>query len=232
MKSKSLLIVDDNPANLKLLGLLLRADGYSVKTAESATDALKLLSSYTPDLILMDIQMPGVNGLQLTRILKSDPRTMNITVLAVSANAMKMSIEEARAAGCEGYVTKPIDTRTFASTVRAYIDRKDGAPMNVEEEPPDGAVQSLAAACSEQLGLFLNASGTSDRTAVSEVLHRCAGVARAAGQPGITELSGQLETRSPTLTEPELTAELSKLQRRFAEAGSAGLLTGSEGLTE
>jgi two-component system cell cycle response regulator DivK len=121
METKNILIVDDSPANLKLLRLLLAGEGHSVQTATSAEDALEVLSSFKPDAILMDVQMPGMNGLDLTRLIKQDSRTSGISVLAVSANAMETDIQQAREAGCAGYITKPIDSRRFASTVREYL---------------------------------------------------------------------------------------------------------------
>ena len=122
MDTKNILIVDDSPANLKLLRLLLAAEGHAVQTANCAEGALEALSSFRPDAILMDIQMPGMNGLELTRLIKSDSRTNGIRVLAVSANAMEADIQQARDAGCEGYITKPIDTRRFVATLREYLN--------------------------------------------------------------------------------------------------------------
>jgi two-component system cell cycle response regulator DivK len=122
MSAKNILIVDDYPANLKLLRLLLAADGHVVQTANCAEDALELLSSFRPDVILVDIQMPGMNGLELTRVIKSEARTKEIRILAVSANAMEADIRQAQDAGCEGYITKPIDTRRFVAAVREYLN--------------------------------------------------------------------------------------------------------------
>jgi two-component system cell cycle response regulator DivK len=121
MESKNILIVDDSLANLKLLRLLLAGEGHSVQTATCAEEALAALSLSTPDAILMDVQMPGMSGLDLTRLIKLDSRTSGIRVLAVSANAMEADIQQAREAGCAGYITKPIDTRRFVSTVGEYL---------------------------------------------------------------------------------------------------------------
>ena len=206
IESKKLLIVDDSPANLKLLRLLLGAEGHSVQTADNASQALDLLSSFTPDAILMDIQMADLNGLQLTRRIKADPLTRDIMVLAVSANAMKVDIEEAYAAGCEGYITKPIDTRTFVSTVGEYLLRV--------KAPLENTGKSLMAACSDQIDRLLEEVPPARREDVSEILQRCAGVARTSGHPGITSVSPTLET---ILTDDELRAELLKLRQRLAE---------------
>src|SRR5580698_6354749 len=109
MAGEELLIVDDNVANLKLARVLLQGEGYEVRTAADAEDALRLLRSFSPKLILMDIQLPGMDGLTLTRRLKSDASTKDIVILALTAYAMKGDEEKARAAGCDGYIAKPID---------------------------------------------------------------------------------------------------------------------------
>ena len=119
---EQILIVDDNATNLKLLRVLLSKEGYKIRTAESAEDAMAVLKESRPHLILMDIQLPGMDGLDLTRQLKADPDTRDIIVLAVTSYAMKTDQEKALAAGCNGYVTKPIDTRALPDLVRRYLD--------------------------------------------------------------------------------------------------------------
>ena len=127
MAGEPILIVDDNPANLKLARVLLTADGYQVRVATDAEDALAVLREFTPRLILMDLQLPGMDGLTLTRRLKNDPVTHDIAVIALTAYAMKGDEQKAREAGCDGYISKPIDTRTLAATVDSFL-RKRGAP--------------------------------------------------------------------------------------------------------
>jgi CheY-like chemotaxis protein len=121
-----LLIVDDDPASRKVARLLLTAEGYDVRTATSAEEVLLLLETVHPPLILLDLQLPGMDGLELTRRLKADPSRRNICILAVTACAMRGDEENARAAGCDGYITKPIDTRTLPSVVSRYLDRAPG----------------------------------------------------------------------------------------------------------
>ena len=128
MAQNSILVVDDNPLNLKLTRILLTAHGYEVRTAMDSKEALKILNTYQPRLILMDIQMPGMNGLELTRRLKADPSTRDIVVLALTAYAMKGDEHRAREAGCNGYIAKPIDTRSLPAVVREYLEREDGKP--------------------------------------------------------------------------------------------------------
>jgi two-component system, cell cycle response regulator DivK len=123
MAGEPILIVDDNPANLKLARVLLASEGYEVRTATDAEEALAVLRDFLPDLILMDIQLPGMDGLELTRRLKSDSKTCDVAILALTAYAMKGDEERALAAGCDGYVAKPIDTKRLMGQVAALLRR-------------------------------------------------------------------------------------------------------------
>ena len=123
MNGEPILIVDDNAANLRLARILLSSAGYTVRTAIGAEDALAVLREFTPRLILMDLQMPGVDGLALTRHLKGDPATQSVKIIALTAYAMKGDDERALAAGCDGYIAKPIDTRTLPGTVASFLER-------------------------------------------------------------------------------------------------------------
>jgi CheY-like chemotaxis protein len=116
-----ILVVDDNPVNLRLATLLLEKEGYTVDNAVDAECALKMLEHTLPDLILMDISLPGMDGLTLTRILKADPRLKHIPIVALTAFAMKGDDQKAYAAGCEGYVTKPIDTRQLPQQIAQWL---------------------------------------------------------------------------------------------------------------
>lgn len=135
MAQNSILVVDDNPLNLKLTRILLAAHGYEVRTAMDSKEALAVLDSFQPRLILMDIQLPGMNGLELTRRLKADPATRDIVVLALTAYAMKGDEHRAREAGCNGYIAKPIDTRSLAAVVREYLEREDGESRAAGPKP-------------------------------------------------------------------------------------------------
>lgn len=116
-----ILIVDDNPSNTKLLAFLLQTKGYDVRTAANADEARSSIAERRPRLILMDIQLPGTDGLTLTREIKADPATADITIIAATAYAMKGDEDRARAAGCDGYVTKPIDTRQLPLDIARYL---------------------------------------------------------------------------------------------------------------
>src|SRR6266571_9288180 len=123
MSNAAILIVDDNPVNLKLTRVLLVAEGYDVRTASDAEEALEVLGTWRPRVILMDLQLPGMDGLELTRRLKADPATRDITVLGLTAYAMKGDEEKILAAGCDGYIPKPIDTRTLPAVISHYLER-------------------------------------------------------------------------------------------------------------
>jgi CheY-like chemotaxis protein len=122
--SRRVLIVDDNATNLRLLAFLLEKKGYTVKTADDAPSALSLLVDWRPRLILLDLQLPGMGGLELASKLKADPDTQGILIVAVTAFAMKGDEERALAAGCDGYVTKPIDTRALPTLVADLIAQR------------------------------------------------------------------------------------------------------------
>jgi two-component system, cell cycle response regulator DivK len=128
MAGESVLIVDDTPVNLKLTRILLVNEGYKVLTAPTAEDALELLRSCHPDLVLADIQLPGIDGLELTRRIKSEASTRDITVVALTAFAMKGDEQRAIEAGCDGYITKPIDTRALGARIRGYLDQRKQTP--------------------------------------------------------------------------------------------------------
>ena len=158
MAGEPILVVDDTPVNLKLTRIVLANEGYQVQTAASAEEALELLRSYHPALILADIQLPGMDGLEMTRRLKSDALTRDITVVALTAFAMKGDEQKAREAGCDGYITKPIDTRTLGKRVREYLDHREGS-VSGSAAPPvaaaSGGDSDLAGKMSALRRLFL-----------------------------------------------------------------------------
>ena len=124
MERETILIIDDNPVNMKLIRVLLAGEGYDVRTASDAAEALSALSEFRPGLILMDIQLPGIDGLELTRRLKAQPSTRDIPILGLTAYAMKGDEERILAAGCDGYIPKPINTRTLPNFIKGYLQRK------------------------------------------------------------------------------------------------------------
>jgi CheY-like chemotaxis protein len=117
----TILIVDDNPTNLKLAADVLECEGHTVARARDAEEAQEVLKHTQPDLILMDIQMPGVDGLTLTRLLKGNPYYQHIPIVALTAFAMKGDEDRAREAGCYSYITKPIETRKLPGQVAEIL---------------------------------------------------------------------------------------------------------------
>ncbi len=122
MNGIHVLIIEDNQLNFELMADLLEANGCTVQQAQSAEEGLDLARASSPDLVLMDFSLPGMDGLCATRALKSDPPTRHLPVIAVTAHAMKGDEEIARSAGCDGYLTKPIDTRTFIPTLARFLE--------------------------------------------------------------------------------------------------------------
>ena len=121
MSAPRVLVVDDNAMNVTIAEVVLLADNFLVETAVDGRDAMQKVDSFKPDLILMDIQMPGIDGLEVTRLLKAHPATQHIRVVAFTAFAMRGDEDKMRAAGCEGYLSKPIDVNRFAAQVRAFL---------------------------------------------------------------------------------------------------------------
>jgi two-component system, cell cycle response regulator DivK len=117
MTRSPILVVDDNPTILRLFQIVLEASGHDVHVAESAEKALEVVRSVSPRLILMDVQLPGIDGLELTRRLKADSATEDIVVVGVSAYAMASDEQKAREAGCDDYLTKPVDVHALSAVV-------------------------------------------------------------------------------------------------------------------
>jgi two-component system, cell cycle response regulator DivK len=117
----TVLIVEDNPTNMTLAVFLLQSAGHSVLTAADAEIGLTLARGQHPDLILMDIQLPGMDGLEATVLLKRDEATRDIPVIALTALAMKGDEERIRAAGCDGYIAKPMRYQEFLATIAAHV---------------------------------------------------------------------------------------------------------------
>lgn len=120
--SKKVLIVEDNELNMKLFHDLLESQGYQTLQTREGMQALQLARAHRPDLILMDIQLPEISGLEVTKWIKEDEDLSNIPVIAVTAFAMKGDEERIRQGGCEAYISKPISVTTFLDTVRQHLE--------------------------------------------------------------------------------------------------------------
>jgi CheY-like chemotaxis protein len=123
MVDRTVLVVEDNDMNMQLVEYLLEEGGYAIVKATSGEEALALTRSETqrPDLILMDIHLPGMDGLSVVREMKSDERTNRIPILALTAHAMRGDKDRFLEAGCDGYISKPIDVKTFLSAIEQYL---------------------------------------------------------------------------------------------------------------
>ncbi len=136
MKQQRVLIIDDNDLNIQLATFVLGHAEFAVGSAADARQGLLRIAEFRPDLILMDIQMPDMDGLTLTRRLKADPTTRHIVVVAFTAYAMKGDEAKMRSAGCDGYIAKPIDIGTFAQKVRSCMGPKTNGDARGFEAPP------------------------------------------------------------------------------------------------
>lgn len=208
MAGEPILIVDDTPVNLKLTRVLLVNEGYKVLTAATAEEALELLHSYHPSLILADIQLPGIDGLELTRRVKQSERTRDITVVALSAFAMRGDEQKALDAGCDGYITKPIDTRALGTRIREFLDRRPSPETNSSPsaEPghhsiPEADLQSLRSRFleegQEQMRQWLldldNQFSTFNANDAQRAVHQWIGAAGLLGFTAISRLSREIE---------------------------------------
>ena len=205
MAAEPILIVDDTPVNLKLTRILLANEGYRVRTASSAEEALELLRCYLPALVLADIQLPGMDGLEMTRRIKSDPRTRGITVVALTASAMKGDEQKALDAGCDGYITKPIDTRTLGERIRHYL-AAHGHSRAADSAPPGREVETVSDAEMQDLRrrflvegqertrqFLLDLEGAFDPDGVSHTVHQWVGSGGLLGYPAISRAAREVE---------------------------------------
>lgn len=197
MAGEAVLIVDDAPVNLKLTGILLRKEGYDVHTAADADEALKLLHGFRPDLMLVDIQMPGMDGLELTRRVKRNPLTRDIVVVALTACAMKEDEQKAIAAGCSGFITKPIDTHTLGNRVRQHLEgRESDLPAHYSLSDPDleGLRQRfLKEGALESRQMLECAEAGLDAPKTARLLHTWIGSAGILGYATISEIARRTE---------------------------------------
>jgi len=123
---KTVLIVEDNELNMKLFNDLLEAHGYATLKTGHGIEAMELARAHKPDLILMDIQLPEVSGLEVTKWLKADEELKSIPVIAITAFAMKGDEERIREGGCEAYMSKPISVAKFIATIKTYLEADGG----------------------------------------------------------------------------------------------------------
>ena len=122
MEAKTILVIEDNKLNIKLVKAVLHLNNHRVLVAEDAETGLRVARKKQPDLILMDIQLPAMDGLEATQIIKADPETSHIPVIAMTSHAMKKDREKAIDAGCDDYISKPIEQNEFLDKIVIYLD--------------------------------------------------------------------------------------------------------------
>lgn len=203
MPNHPVLIVEDTPVNLKLVRFLLTREGFDVRAAASAEEALEILKDFRPRIVVTDIQLPGIDGLELTRRLKSDPATSHVVVLALTAYAMKSDEKRALDSGCDGFITKPIDTRNFPKLIHQHLGQAGGAPSNgdalPQQEDPQEALlreirQSFTTDGTEQVQELIIAQDTGfDSAAAKVTAHRWKGAAAQVGYLEISQKARELE---------------------------------------
>ncbi len=246
MPGETILIVEDSPVSLKLAAAALRAEGYKVQVASTAEQALSSLRSWKPDLILADIMLPGMDGLEFTRRVKQDNRLCDVTVLALTACDMEGDEERARAAGCDGYLTKPIDKQTLTE-VRQYLDfgaKVIAPPARAAEPPPEWKPEAftepvtlaipepemedlrrtfLAEGALESRQLLATLDQEFDEKHAALLVHRWAGTGGLLGFPRISDRAREVEVilRTPPWTTVRMRVALKNLVRAFAEPAAA-----------
>lgn len=220
-----ILVIDDNASNAKLARILLEVSGFEVRTAMDAEEARQLLDQYHPKLILMDIQMPGINGLELTARLKAEAATSDIIIVALTAYASKADEEKARKAGCDGYIAKPIDTRTLTDAVRSYLPvehRGVDAPTNLPALiPAELRADFLIEGREQGVRLLEQLRGEFPVEAAQQISHRWAGLGGTFGLPLISQRGLRLEmllARPLAAVTAQVQALLEEIVKLFAEA--------------
>jgi len=224
--NKSILIVDDDPMNMQLVRVLLADEGYDLRSAVNAEDAMNVLAAFKPGLILMDIQLPGKSGLELTRDLRANPDMAASSIVALTAYGGKDDEQKCLNAGCDGYILKPIDTSTFPATVRSYIDKKSSAVPKVQGDVRDllrGMRNSFITESLAELTELLSPEFQSDKNRLLRVLHRWAGIAGTLGMPAVTDEARKIEAQIESAAQvdvPAVRVALQELQRLITAAAA------------
>jgi CheY-like chemotaxis protein len=213
MAGETIVVVDDAPVNLRLAAAVLRSEGYKVHLASSAEEALMMLRSMVPHLLLVDIQLPGMNGLELTRRLRQDPRTRDMLIVALTASVMASAQQQAFDAGCDGFIGKPIDTRSLGGRLREFLDGGPGAvsETGTEQNPLPGGLsfsgpemealrRSFLTDGSRQVRRMLEfVDARVDIVEATRMFHQWVG---SAGALGYMELAGKARAAETLLTSP------------------------------
>jgi len=237
MAGETIIVVDDAPVNLKLAAAVLRSEGYKVHLACSAEEALMTLRTMVPDLLLVDLQLPGMNGLELTRRLRQDARTREMLIVALTASVMADAQQQAFDAGCDGFIAKPIDTRSLGQRLRSFLDgpsdavpeagiEEGGLPTGLSLSGPEmeGLRRSFLADGSRQVRRLLEfADARLDIGEATRMFHQWVGSAGALGYMELAEKARAAESllHTPGWTKSDLRDALSSLAYAFASPREA-----------
>jgi two-component system, cell cycle response regulator DivK len=228
MGNNSILIVEDDPMSMQLVRVLLAGEGYDLRSAIDADEMVKVLGAFKPGLILMDVQLPGKSGLELTRELRANPAMSGAHIVALTAYGGKEAEQSCLDAGCDGYIVKPIDTSTFPGTIRSFVDKKSRAPApRVESDVRDllrGMRNNFIIESLAELTELLSPKFEADKARLLRALHRWAGIAGTLGMPGVTDQARKIEelvAASEQVDVPAVRKELEELQRLITAAAAA-----------
>jgi two-component system cell cycle response regulator DivK len=239
MAGETIIVVDDAPVNLKLAAAVLRSEGYKVRLASSAEEALMTLRTMVPELLLVDIMLPGMNGLELTRRLRQDPRTRDMLIVALTASAMADTEQQAYDAGCDGFIAKPIDTRSLGLRLRTFLDGQEDAVAVPEPESEQGGLptglsfsgpemeglrRSFLADGSRQVRRLLEfVDARVDIGEATRMFHQWVGSAGALGYMELAEKARAAESllNTPGWTKRDLRDALTALASAFASPREA-----------
>ena len=240
MAGEPILIVDDTPVNLKLTRIILVNEGYKVLTASSAEEALELLRGFHPDLVLADIQLPGIDGLELTRRIKQDENTRDIAVVALTAFASQGDEQKAIDAGCDGYITKPIDTRALGARIRAHSGspRRGQGRTRIRHHSDPATTAKVAIPAAELAALrrrfldegreqarqwLLDLDGQFNANDAARVVHQWIGAGGLLGYTAISRLAREVEAilLERPLDQTQLRESLANLAMAFTSPREA-----------
>jgi two-component system, cell cycle response regulator DivK len=225
--NNSILIVEDNQMNVQLVRVLLAGDGYDLRSALNADEALNVLATFKPGLILMDIQLPGKSGLELARQLRADPEMNGSSIVALTGYGRKEDEQNCLSAGCDGYIVKPIDTSTFPTIIRSYVEKNARAAPKGQGDVRDllrDMRNNFISESSAELAGLLSEEFQADRSRLLRALHRWGGIATTLGMPEVTELSKKTERFVESTAEvdvPAVRAALKELSGLIAAAAAA-----------
>jgi two-component system cell cycle response regulator DivK len=226
VENKSILIVEDDPMNVQLVRVLLSGEGYDLRAANNAEEALNILATFKPCLILMDIQLPDKSGLELTRLLRALPEMNGSSIVALSGYGRKNDETNCLNAGCDGYIGKPIDTSTFPAAVRFFIDKTSRAAPetlgDIRDILRDTRNTFITGSLAELDGLMSVEFQSKNR--LLRALHRWAGIAGTLGMPEVTDQARKTEALVDSIEEidvPAVKEALDELWRRITAAAAA-----------